>query len=162
MPTARSWSETGAVQDVLTRYLASDHAPTLAYGASAAVYLPSRHHIQLPSREQFTSDAGFYGTAFHGATHSTGHRSIGGRDLSVRFCSGTYGREEPIAEIGSAMVLATIGIDGEFSNSVGYIDSWIRTIQGDVKLVVQAASAAQRAADRILGVAFGATERDWQ
>ncbi len=37
-------------------------------------------------------------------------------------------------------------------NSASYIDSWKRVLRADTKLVVQAASAGQKAADYILGV----------
>jgi antirestriction protein ArdC len=46
------------------------------------------------------------------------------------------------------------GTDQHFDNSAAYLASWLRTIKGDPKLVVQAAAQAQHAVDHILGVTY--------
>ena len=66
---------------------------------------------------------------------------------AVEFGSNDYGMEELVAEMTATYLC---GIDVTFDNSASYIASWIRTIKGNPKLVVQAPAAAQKAADMIL------------
>src|SRR5262249_25710938 len=59
--------------------------------------------------------------------------------------------EELIAEMTAAFLAGEAGIDVNYPQHAGYIASWLRKLQNDPKLVVQAAGAAQRAANLILG-----------
>ena len=56
----------------------------------------------LPLKEQFKGEAGYYGTAFHELTHSTGHKDRLNRITAGSFSFGheTYSKEELVAEIG--------------------------------------------------------------
>ena len=67
------------------------------------------------------------------------------------FGSASYSKEELIAEFGSAFLCAHSGIDNTLDNSASYIQGWLRALKGDNHLAVTAASAAQKAADSILG-----------
>jgi antirestriction protein ArdC len=68
----------------------------------------------------------------------------------------SYSKEELIAEMTSAFLCGISGIDTDaiMENSAAYIDTWRRKISKDVRLVVQAAGQAQKAADKILGTEF--------
>lgn len=148
------WDGNTEAEKVLRDYLASENAPTLSYGGSVAAYEPTRHHVRLPVAGDFWTAAGFYGTAFHESVHSTGHQTMLKRELSGRFGSSEYAQEELVAEIGAALVCATIGVDGGFDNSIAYLKHWSARIAADPKLIIRAAGKAQKAADRILGVTF--------
>ena len=52
-----------------------------------------------------------------------------------------------MAEMASAFLCAQAGMTKTFDNSVAYIQSWIKTFKNDPKMVVMAASAAQRAVE---------------
>ena len=94
-------------------------------------------------------------------THSTGHASRIGRDgfeTPSYLGSESYSREELIAEMGSAMLCGVTGIAPvTLHNSAAYLKSWIQVLKGDSKLVVTAASAAQKAADFIRGFGKAST-----
>ncbi len=62
-----------------------------------------------------------------------------------------YSREELVAELGSAFLCAEAGIENTLDNSAAYLQGWLDALKGDTRLIVTAASAAQRAADFILG-----------
>jgi antirestriction protein ArdC len=63
------------------------------------------------------------------------------------FGSESYSREELIAEMGAAMLCGIAGIEqATVANSAAYLKSWIARLKADSRLVVQAASAAQKAA----------------
>lgn len=138
---------------VFTEYVKKAEIP-VGFGGDRAFYVPSEDRIQLPNRDDFDSPEGFYDTAFHEAAHSTGHESrlARGLDKSAAFGSHDYGTEELTAEFASAFVNNTIGLEDRTEQAAAYINSWKKTIKADVKLVVTAATAAQKAADMILGI----------
>jgi antirestriction protein ArdC len=120
-----------------------------------AWYRPSTDTVGMPSRNLFNSAEEFYSTLFHELTHSTGHASRVGREGIEQlntFGSESYSREELIAEMGAAMLCGVTGIaPSTIQNSAAYLQSWIERLRGDSKLLVSAASQAQKAADYILG-----------
>ncbi len=121
-----------------------------------AWYRPSTDEVGIPDKSTFHSSEGFYSTLFHELTHSTAHPTRVGRPEvmeSQNFGSANYSREELIAEMGAAMLCGVAGISpATIENSASYLRSWISALRGDSKLVVAAASGAQRAADYIRGV----------
>lgn len=129
--------------------------PTIDWTGAGAWYRPSTDHVTMPPRGAFNSAGGLYGTLFHELAHSTGHESRLKRQTLLEtagFGSAIYGREELIAEMTSAYLLGHAGIlDGQIDQSAAYLQGWIKALKGDSRLVVAAASGAQKAADYILG-----------
>jgi len=123
--------------------------------SSRACYRPATDTVSMPSRAAFESSEAFYSTLFHELTHSTGHASRIGRDgieHIENFGSESYSKEELIAELGASMLSGVTGISpATIDNSASYLQSWIKVLKGDAKLIVQAASGAQKASDYILG-----------
>jgi antirestriction protein ArdC len=120
-----------------------------------ACYSPSNDTVTMPSRTAFHSRAEYYSTMFHELTHATGHAKRLGRDgfdKQQEFGSESYSREELVAEMGSAMLCGVAGIEqATLANSAAYLKSWIARLKSDSRLVISAASAAQKAADYIRG-----------
>jgi antirestriction protein ArdC len=123
-----------------------------------AWYRPSTDTVGMPSRNAFNSAEEFYSTLFHELTHSTGHSKRVGRDGIEKlntFGSESYSKEELIAEMGAAMLCGVAGIERKtLSNSAAYLKSWIDVLRSDARMVVSAASQAQKAADYIQGGAL--------
>ena len=69
------------------------------------------------------------------------------------FGSKNYSREELVAELGSAMLCTVAGLNSDkaFKNSVAYIQGWLKALANDNKMIVWAASRAEKAARYILG-----------
>ena len=66
--------------------------------------------------------------------------------------SDPYGKEELIAEMGSAFLCGYAGIvDRTINSSAAYLEGWLKQLQEDRTLIVHAAAQAQKAADFILG-----------
>jgi len=122
---------------------------------SRASYIPSRDVVTMPSRTGFNSQDEYYSTLFHELTHATGHSKRLGREAfetPQQFGSESYSKEELIAEMGSAMLCGVAGIEqNTLYNSAAYLKSWIARLKADSRLVISAASAAQKAADYIRG-----------
>jgi antirestriction protein ArdC len=121
--------------------------------SDAAWYSPRKDTVGMPPRHAFHSPSEYYSTLFHELSHSTGHVSRLHResfDNPTQFSSESYSREELIAEMASAYLCGLAGIEREtLPNSAAYLDNWIKRLQGDSKLILSAASLAQKAADYI-------------
>ncbi len=119
-----------------------------------AFYSPSGDYISLPLREQFPDTAEYYSTLFHEVVHSTGHSSRLNR-LNTRawFGNEEYSKEELCAEIGAAAILNHLGIETgkSFRNSAAYIQSWLKALKNDPKMIVSASGKADKAVAYILG-----------
>src|ERR1700693_1909232 len=121
---------------------------------SRAFYRPSTDTVGMPSRSAFDSIEAYYSTLFHELTHSTGHPSRVGREGIMEhnpFGSEDYSKEELVAEMGAAMLCGVAGVESRtLDNSASYLQSWINRLRSDSRLIVSAASQAQKAADYIL------------
>jgi antirestriction protein ArdC len=94
---------------------------------------------------------------FHELGHSTGHESRLNRAGIAKdkhgFGSGSYSREELVAEMTAAFLCGHCGIDtATITDSAAYINNWKTHLRGDMRCVVFAAAQAQKAADYILGM----------
>src|SRR5208282_3067891 len=122
---------------------------------SHAFYRPSADSVGMPSRSCFESPEGYYSTLFHELTHSTGHGSRLNRfeenSTDHQFGSESYSKEELVAEMGAAMLAGIAGISrATLDNSASYLQTWISRLKSDSRLIISAASHAQKAADFIL------------
>ncbi len=123
-----------------------------------AFYRPASDTIHLPAIGQFKTPSEFYATALHELTHWTMTKDRCDRDTKFkRFGDTAYAREELVAEMGSAFLCAAVGIEGKLQHAE-YLASWIAVLKADSKAIVQAAGAAQKAADFVLKVRATADE----
>jgi hypothetical protein len=119
------------------------------YGGNRAFYAPEAEPnvIKVPERGQFHSAAGFYDTLLHEAAHWTGHSDRLDRDLTGRFGSESYAKEELRAEIAGAFISAELGIPRDTDNNAAYVASWIKVLKNDKNEIFRAATDAQRVSD---------------
>ena len=118
------------------------------YGGSEAYFLPSCDRIHMPVFEAFQDPAAYYSVLYHEATHATAAAHRVGRDLSGRFGSEAYAVEEIVADAGSCMVLADLGIAAHpRPDHAAYIASWLKVLKNDTAAIFTAASKAQAAVD---------------
>jgi antirestriction protein ArdC len=128
-----------------------ENGPTLRHGGDRAFYVRATDILTVPERKDYANGDEYYATTFHEIIHSTGHESRLARKFGSTFGDHDYGREELVAEMGSAYLQAETGIESAEANSAAYVAGWIKTIKEDVKAVVVAAGAAQKATDLVLG-----------
>jgi antirestriction protein ArdC len=114
-----------------------------------AFYLPSEDVIRVPHQSAFVDPINYYRTAFHELGHWTGHSSRLARDLSHRFGSSGYAREELVAEMATAFVCASLGIVPTVRHA-DYIGNWLAVLREDSRAIFKAASQASKASDFIL------------
>lgn len=129
--------------------------PSIRNGKNRACYYPSPDVIEIPEQNHFSTDEDYYSTLFHELIHSTGHENRLNRQgitEPIAFGSHTYGKEELVAEMGASFLCGQAGIENKvIENSASYISGWLSRLKSDQKLVVQAASQSQKAADYVLG-----------
>ena len=118
-----------------------------------AYYRPRTDTVHMPTRNRFVDAPHYYATLFHELIHSTGHVSRLDRASGSTFGDDLYSKEELVAEVGSSFLCAIAGISNERTeqSATAYIQNWIKALKGDSRLVVAAASAAQKAVDSIAG-----------
>jgi antirestriction protein ArdC len=139
-----------AVKNVIDGYV---DGPELVHAAQGrAFYSLQADRVTLPSLEQFKTQEGYAETLFHEFVHSTGHVSRNDRfeKDSGHFGCETYAKEELVAEMGSALLAATVGVSVCLDNAASYVGNWLGVLKDDRSLIIKAAQQAQKAVDRIL------------
>ena len=126
----------------------------IEHGGNRAYYSHAKDFIGMPDAGQFDSQKSYYATLLHELTHWTGHKNRLDRKVGRKFADQDYAREELVAELGSAFLCGSLGIESEDAtmrdDHAGYIDSWLHVLKTDSKAIFKAASAAQKAADYVL------------
>ena len=136
---------------VLLSYMI-DQDIKLVDGVNTAYYSPTVDRIGMPAREQFHSEAAYFGTLAHECIHSTGNKKRLDRFAKVTEILDTvpstkkeYAFEELIAELGAAFLCAETGIQKDTEQTAAYIGHWLKCLKDDKKFVAQAASRASKA-----------------
>lgn len=140
---------------VVDGYLVRSGVKYAPQRGSKAYYSPLLDTVVTPLPEQFKQSEEYYSTLFHELTHSTGHQSRLNRiDSTAAFGDEVYSLEELVAEIGSASIMATLGLEtnGSLTNSAAYIKGWLKALRNDKKLIVKASGRAEKAVRLILGI----------
>jgi antirestriction protein ArdC len=141
-------------QKVFDDYISREKIGFNHVRGSAAFYSPSRDVIGMPLVGQFSDTGKYYSTLFHEAVHSTGHKSRLNRLDDKGFSwEQDYSKEELVAEIGAAVMLNMVGMENKstIKNNVAYIQNWIKVLQNDTKMIIAAASEAEKAVNMIRG-----------
>lgn len=124
-----------------------------------AFYMPSTDQIVMPERKQFKSDSGYYGTIFHELVHWTGNKTRLDRKFGTRFGDDNYAKEELVAELGAAMLSGIAKVDAEpRADHAQYLKGWIKGLKEQPKLIMTAASNAEKAAQFIIDSAASTNE----
>ncbi|WP_417850299.1 ArdC family protein [Thalassoglobus sp.] len=152
---AEPFEPLGKAEAIVSGY---NERPTIREEGSRACYRPSTDEVFMPLATRFSDRESYYSTLMHELSHSTGHSKRLNRGLDTNlapFGSPDYSKEELVAEMSAAFLCATCGISPPtIDQSASYLDHWRKQLKGDKKLIIQAAGAAQKSADWILGTQF--------
>lgn len=139
-------------------------APPIKHHGDSACYIPAMDEVHLPEPTDFTDRESYYSTAFHELVHSTGHESRLAREGIMefdKFGSAKYGKEELIAEFGASFLCGMAGISPPVvKRAAAYIKGWLKAVDNDPKMLVQAAGAGMKASDFILDNDDAATHEE--
>mgnify|MGYP001021848083 CR=1 FL=1 len=121
-----------------------------------AFFRPSTDEITVPFKKQFINGEEYYSTLIHEMAHSTGVESRLNRDMSGGFGSKSYGREELVAELTSALCCHQIGIaNGVDINNVKYIKNWMSSIKEEPNFLMKILGDVSKASAMINEKVFG-------
>ena len=139
-------------EQVVDGYYKRENCKLIKMESDSAFYSPDRDCVVVPLMEQFSVADEYYSTLFHETTHSTGAEKRLNRDFSGGFGSDPYAKEELVAELGAAFLCNRCGLDSDkaFKNNTAYIQNWVRRFREDKKMIVSAASKAEKAVKFIL------------
>ena len=139
---------------IITEYVKRSGVRLICARSGKACYTPATDTITIPLLQQFRDMPEFYSTGFHEMTHSTGHPSRLNRlTEQAAFGGESYSKEELVAELGSSFLMNYAGIESpsSFQNNAAYIAGWLKALKDDRRLIVSAASKAEKAVKYILG-----------
>lgn len=114
-------------------------------------YGPGKDQIHMPLVQQFETAHEYYGTLAHELIHWTGHSTRLDRLASQK--REHYAFEELIAEIGACFITAERGGIYDETNSAAYLQSWLKALKNDKRMIFKAAAAAQKASDYLIEAA---------
>ena len=137
--------------------------PEIRHGGGRACYVPNSDEIRMPEKSAFECEEEYYRVLFHELTHSTGHRNRLAREgiaNPARFASHAYSEEELVAEMGATMLAGYAGIASEEAdeNSAAYLDTWLKKLKAEPRMLVTAGALAAKAVDLIRGIKWGNAE----
>lgn len=118
-------------------------------------YIASTDTVQTPGKQAFSLEEDYYASLFDALVHSTSTEGRCDRKREYTRLSedNMSVKEELIGDIGSSMILSVAGMKREETHQQLAADCqrWIAAFQNDYRLVVNASSAAEKAAKMILG-----------
>jgi antirestriction protein ArdC len=143
-----------SAEQILAGYI---DGPRVNYAGSEPHYRTSTDTVTVPEAGNFHTPEDFYATLFHELAHSTGHAKRLDRPTlaeKASFGSETYAKEELVAELGAAFLSNAAGLDLARTepSTAAYLANWLQALRNDKRLIISAASQAQKAANHILGI----------
>lgn len=111
--------------------------------------------INVPNKERFCLEEDWFASVFAGLVHSTAQKNRCNRETEMKkIQDGEISpKEELTAEIGSSMILTTCGLKRNETHQqlAAECQKWVDAMNKDYRLIVYASSAAEKAAQYILG-----------
>lgn len=150
-----NFAEDTTAEQVARDYIKREGITYNPVKGNRAYYSPELDTVVTPLPEQFQNSEEYYSTLFHELTHSTGHESRLNRiSKEAAFGNELYSTEELVAEIGSASIMATLGLEtpGSLNNSAAYVKNWLQALKNDKKMIVVASARAEKAIRMIFNV----------
>lgn len=122
------------------------------HGGDRAYFHPTFDYIQMPHRRSFKTMDHYASVRAHETTHWSGGTSRLARTFGKRFGDKAYSFEELVAEIGSGLACAHLGLPNELhDNHAIYVAHWLGILRADKTAIIQAASKAEQAFNYLLG-----------
>ena len=143
-------------ETIVSDYLRRSGVTLQRINGDRAAYNAATDTVTIPALRQFKNSESYYAVLFHELVHSTGAADRLNREVGMAaYDTEDFTKEQLTAEIGANMLLAHCELDTlkVVRNSVGRIAGWIEAFNNDSRLVVNAARAAEKAVNLILGVA---------
>jgi len=116
-------------------------------------FSPLADNVGMPPFENFHNNYAHAESLLHELIHWTGHHSRLDRLASNWRNKPDYSREELVACIGAALLLSHLGVktsDEMELNQTAYLQSWIKYLENDIEILVDATDDAVKAANYLI------------
>lgn len=124
------------------------------FASASAYYNKQEDIVNVPPTINYKSLIELCSSFAHEFAHSTGNEIRLNRDLSGKFGSASYAREELIAEISAGMIAGHLGYAYQFNKQIlAYLKSWMNAIpeaKEKGKILLSVCKEAQKATDWII------------
>ena len=139
-PKKPEWERHAEADRLLTRSGAVIHHDQ----RDRAFYRLGTDSIHLPQRQQFETPDKYYATALHELGHWSGHGSRLNLDMSHKFGTEEYAKEELRAEIASYMLGTELELGHDPGQHMAYVGNWVKAIEDDGNEIFRACRDAER------------------
>lgn len=144
----------GPARDLAAEAFFAGVGADIRQGGGRAFFQRQGDFIQVPPIAAFPSAESYYATLGHECIHWTGHKPRLDREFGKRFGDAAYSAEELTAELGAAFLCASLGLSAEpREDHAQYLAGFLKLLKADKRAIFTAASAAQKAADYLHGLA---------
>lgn len=126
--------------------------PVIHDQGNRCFYVPTFDEIHMTPKTTFSNSSDYYKTLLHEVGHSTGHHSRLDRDISNRFGTEEYAKEELRAELASMFLCRDINLQSDLADQshAGYVKSWIKILKENHNEIFRAAADAEKICDYLL------------
>lgn len=153
-PTVQSFKDHKPTEKLINSYIKRESI-NVFFGSDSAFYTPSADTVTMPAKEQFTSQCGFYGTYLHELIHSSGHQKRLNRPTltAPNTDRKSYSTEELITELAAVNLCHELKITtiDKIQNSAAYLESWIKTLKADKKILFKLLTQSNKAIKYLKG-----------
>ena len=153
-PTVQKFKDHKPTEKLINSYIKRESIDVY-FGGNSAFYTPMADTVTMPDKEQFTSQCGFYGTYLHELIHSTGHQKRLNRKTLTDPNTNrkSYATEELITELAAVNLTHELKIStiDKIQNSAAYLESWIKTLKADKKILFKLLNQSTKAIKYLKG-----------
>ena len=146
--TVQSFKDHKPTEKLINSYIKRESIEVY-FGSDSAYYTPLSDTVTMPDKEQFTSRCGFYGTYLHELIHSTGHQKRLNRKTLTDPNTNrkSYATEELITELAAVNLTHELKIStiDKIQNSAAYLESWVKTLKADKKILFKLLTQSNKA-----------------
>jgi len=124
----------------------------------APFYSPARDMVGIPPFDSFHNSYAHAEGVCHELIHWTGAKGRLARNLVTWENKESYSREELVACLGSALLLAHLDVkaeDCQVNNAAAYLKGWLKPLSDNVELLLDAAAEASRAVAYLVSLVTG-------
>ncbi|MBV5278258.1 MAG: DUF1738 domain-containing protein [Campylobacteraceae bacterium] len=116
-----------------------------------AFYNPKEDYIGMPDISTFIDSVNYGATILHELSHWTGAEHRLNRNLMGKFGSEDYAKEELRCELSAALLCSHFRIVGDLRHAE-YLQSWLKALKTEPKLLWKSASEAQKIFDYLMEI----------
>ena len=151
---AQSFKDHKPTEKLINSYIKRESIDVF-FGGNSAFYTPMSDTVTMPEKEQFTSQCGFYGTYLHELIHSSGHQKRLNRPTltAPNTDRRSYATEELITELAAVNLTHELKIStiDKIQNSAAYLESWVKTLKQDKKILFKLLTQSNKAIKYLKG-----------